>query len=58
VAHGELPLRLAVDELKRTAITQSLVETGGSWAETARRLGMDRSNLHHLAKRLGIEHPA
>jgi anaerobic nitric oxide reductase transcription regulator len=58
VAHGDLPLKEAVDQLKRSAITQALAEAGGSWAETARRLGMDRSNLHHLAKRLGIAHPA
>ena len=55
VAHGTMPLRAAVDELKRTAIAHTLNEAGGSWAEAARRLGMDRSNLHHLAKRLGID---
>jgi anaerobic nitric oxide reductase transcription regulator len=55
VAHGTVPLRVAVDELKRTAIAHTLNEAGGSWAEAARRLGMDRSNLHHLAKRLGID---
>ncbi len=54
VAHGEVSLRGAIDELKRAAIAETLEAAGGNWAETARRLGMDRSNLHHLAKRLGV----
>ena len=41
-------------ELKREAITRTLAQTAGNWAEAARRLGIDRSNLHHLARRLGI----
>jgi anaerobic nitric oxide reductase transcription regulator len=55
VASGELPLKVAVDELKRTVIMQTLLDTRGSWAAAARQLGMDRSNLHNLARRLGIE---
>jgi len=54
VAGGHLTLRDAVDELKRTAIVQTLEETGGNLSEAARRLGVDRSNLHHLAHRLGV----
>ena len=54
VAAGQLSLRGAIDELKREAIAATLAQTAGSWAEAARRLGMDRSNLHHLARRLGI----
>jgi anaerobic nitric oxide reductase transcription regulator len=54
IARGTLPLRDAVDELKRTAVKRALEETNGSWAEAARRLGMHRSNLHHLASRLGL----
>ncbi len=34
-------------------VTRALEETAGNWAEAARRLGMDRSNLHHMAHRLG-----
>ncbi|MGN6107122.1 MAG: nitric oxide reductase transcriptional regulator NorR [Kofleriaceae bacterium] len=52
VARGQLPLRDAVDELKRLAVAQALEASGGNWAEAARRLGMHRSNLHHLAQRL------
>ncbi len=53
-ARGQLPLRDALEELKRSAIARALDETGHNWAETARRLGMDRGNLHHMARRLGI----
>ena len=53
VARGQLSLRDAVEELKYAAITRTLEETRGNWAEAARRLGMDRSNLHHMAQRLG-----
>jgi anaerobic nitric oxide reductase transcription regulator len=55
VACGQLKLRDAVEELKSAAIARTLEETGGNWAEAARRLGMDRSNLHHMAHRLGVE---
>jgi anaerobic nitric oxide reductase transcription regulator len=47
-------VRDAVEELKRDAVARTLEETGGNWAEAARRLGMDRSNLHHMAHRLGV----
>jgi anaerobic nitric oxide reductase transcription regulator len=47
-------LRDAVEELKRDAVARTLEETGGSWTDAARRLGMDRSNLHHMAHRLGV----
>jgi anaerobic nitric oxide reductase transcription regulator len=54
VARGQLSLRDAVEELKRAAVAQALEETAGNWAEASRRLGMDRSNLHHMAHRLGV----
>ena len=54
VARGQLPLREALEEVKRDAIASTLDETGGNWAEAARRLGMDRGNLHHMARRLHI----
>jgi anaerobic nitric oxide reductase transcription regulator len=53
-ARGTLPLRQAVDEFKRTVVARALDETNGSWVEAARRLGMHRSNLHHMAQRLGV----
>jgi anaerobic nitric oxide reductase transcription regulator len=54
IARGQVTLRDAIEELKRDAVTQTLADTGGNWAEAARRLGMDRSNLHHMAQRLGM----
>jgi anaerobic nitric oxide reductase transcription regulator len=44
----------AVDGFKRALISRTLAESGGSMATAARRLGMHRSNLHHMAVRLGI----
>ncbi len=43
-----------VDAFKRERIQQALDTSGGRWALAARKLGMHRSNLHHLAKRLGM----
>jgi len=54
VALGQVSLRAAVEELKRDAVVRTLEATAGNWAEAARRLGMDRSNLHHMAHRLGL----
>jgi anaerobic nitric oxide reductase transcription regulator len=47
-------LAAAVDDFKRALIARALAATGGNWAEAARRLGMHRSNLHHMAARLGL----
>jgi anaerobic nitric oxide reductase transcription regulator len=41
-------------EFQRRAVTRALEESEGNWAAAARRLGMHRSNLHHLAQRLGL----
>ncbi|MCC6644051.1 MAG: nitric oxide reductase transcriptional regulator NorR [Polyangiaceae bacterium] len=49
-----LSLRDAVEETKRALVLRALDESGGSWAEAARRLGMARGNLHHMATRLGL----
>ena len=53
-ARGTMPLREAVDEFKRMVVARALDETNGSWVDAARLLGMHRSNLHHMAQRLGI----
>lgn len=47
-------LRDAVDQYQRQLIEAALAEHQGSWSATARALGMDRSNLHRLATRLGL----
>ena len=47
-------LTQAVDEYRRQLIRNALSQTDGNWAAAARLLGLHRSNLHHLARRLGI----
>lgn len=51
----DLNLRDAVLEYQRTVIRGALDESKDNWAAAARRLGMHRSNLHHLAARLGLK---
>lgn len=50
-----IPLAQAVDDFQRARILATLAETGQNWSEAARRLDMDRGNLHRLARRLGIK---
>ncbi|WP_306556580.1 helix-turn-helix domain-containing protein, partial [Acidovorax sp.] len=52
---AEGPLRDAVDACQRLAITQALARHQGNWAQAARALEVDASNLHKLARRLGIK---
>lgn len=49
-----LPLRERVKEFQRAQIRAALEEHQGSVAATARSLGMHRSNLHHLMRRLEV----
>lgn len=49
------PLRTVVDTAQRQAILEALRLSGDNWAQAARRLAIDPSNLHKLAKRLGIK---
>ena len=48
------PLRPAVDAFQREMIASALARHDGVWARAAEELGLHRSNLHHLAKRLGL----
>jgi anaerobic nitric oxide reductase transcription regulator len=41
-------------DFQRRCIEHAVEETGGNWAAAARKLGMHRSNLHHLARKLGL----
>jgi anaerobic nitric oxide reductase transcription regulator len=50
-----LPLRDAVDEFQRNLIERTVNEHDGNWSSAARALGLHRSNLHHLASRLGLK---
>ncbi len=45
----------ATDDFQRQLIRDRLDAHGGNWAETARSLGLDRGNLHRLARRLGLK---
>lgn len=47
-------LREAVQDYQRSLIQQAVMGAEGNWAAAARALGMHRSNLYHLAKRLGL----
>lgn len=48
-------LRDAVATCERHSIQQALDANGGSWAQAARQLDVDASNLHKLARRLGLK---
>ena len=52
---GMAGLRAQVERFERSLVRQALQAAGGNWAEAARWLGIDASNLHKLAKRLGVK---
>ena len=52
---GAKPLRATVEEYQRDLVSAAVKTSGGNWAAAARSLGINRSNLHKLAKRLGIK---
>ncbi len=48
------PLRERTLDYQRRLVREAVARNGGSWAGAARELGLHRSNLHHLARRLGL----
>jgi len=52
--HTTLPLRDTVDAFTRQLIETTVAACDDNWAEAARRLGLQRGNLHRLATRLGL----
>lgn len=48
-------LRLSTEAFQRSEIRQRIEEFQGNWASAARSMGIDTSNLHKLAKRLGVK---
>jgi len=48
-------LRRQVEACQRQAIHEALAAHQGHWAAAARALGLDASNLHKLARRLGLK---
>jgi anaerobic nitric oxide reductase transcription regulator len=55
VAAGR-PLAELVRDYQRRLVAEAVERNGGNWAAAARELGLHRSNLHHLARRLGLRH--
>lgn len=49
------PLAEATDRFQRTLIASAVEQCGGNWALAARRLHVDKSNLHRAAVRLGLK---
>ena len=54
-AAGAVRLRDAVDACQRNLIRQALQDCDGNWSQAARQLDIDASNLHKLARRLGLK---
>lgn len=50
-----MPLRAATDNYQRQAIQRALLHTQNNWAQAARLLELDASNLHKLARKLGLK---
>ncbi|MEX6504009.1 nitric oxide reductase transcriptional regulator NorR [Pseudomonas zhanjiangensis] len=48
-------MREAVEACQRQSIQQALQASGDNWASAARLLELDPSNLHKLARRLGLK---
>ncbi|WP_431687819.1 nitric oxide reductase transcriptional regulator NorR [Hahella sp. NBU794] len=48
-------LRAAVEDCQREVIRESVNRHDGSWAAAARELEVDSSNLHKMAKKLGLK---
>ena len=49
------PLRAALERYEEAMIRNALQATGENWAQAARLLELDSSNLHKRAKKLGIK---
>jgi len=52
-----MTLAEATDAFRRRVVADAVERAGGNWAAAARDLGMNRGNLHRLAKRLGLLEP-
>lgn len=52
---GDLALKPALDAYQRQLVRQALAHCKDNWAAAARALDIDPSNLHKLARRLGMK---
>ncbi|NEN75231.1 nitric oxide reductase transcriptional regulator NorR [Pelistega sp. NLN82] len=50
-----LPLKVLIQNFEKEVIQQTLEQTHYRWTEAGKRLGIDTSNLHKLAKKLGLK---
>jgi len=50
-----ISMRQVVEAAQRQAIRQALADNQHNWAAAARALGLDPSNLHKLARRVGLK---
>jgi anaerobic nitric oxide reductase transcription regulator len=48
-------LRAATEEFQRLTIRKALADAMHNWAQAARTLELDPSNLHKLARKLGLK---
>jgi anaerobic nitric oxide reductase transcription regulator len=55
VSPSVMPLKVAMDDCQRQLIRHALEQSQGNWAQAARALALDASNLHKLACRLGLK---
>jgi anaerobic nitric oxide reductase transcription regulator len=55
LAPASLTMREAVEDCQRRVIWQALAKHNGNWTQAAGMLGIDPSNLHKLARRLGVK---
>ncbi len=51
----QLPLKLAIEQFQCQLIEKTLQNVAFNWAQAARLLDLDPSNLHKLANRLGLK---
>jgi len=49
------PMGELIEDCQRQAIRQALAAHQDNWAAAARQLALDPSNLHKLARRLGLK---
>ncbi|WP_368883060.1 nitric oxide reductase transcriptional regulator NorR [Shewanella algae] len=54
-SHREGSLKQQVNDFQRQLLQHTLIETQYNWANAARLLKVDASNLHKLAQRLGLK---
>ncbi|WP_442597099.1 nitric oxide reductase transcriptional regulator NorR [Parapusillimonas sp. JC17] len=52
---GIQPLRLTLENTQKACIQRALDASGGNWAQAARMLDIDASNLHKMARKLGLK---